>query len=156
MNKIIIIFGLIILLVVGVIYFQVKGNQTMKTTGSVKIGDHTFATETVKDAEAQQIGLTKYNSIKEEQAMLFIFEQPGNYGFWMKNMKFSIDLLYINNDTIVSIVEKAEPVAKDADNPTIYQPEAPADKVLEINAGLVEKYAIKKGDKVEITETQQK
>ncbi|HSA84428.1 MAG TPA: DUF192 domain-containing protein, partial [Patescibacteria group bacterium] len=61
-----------------------------------------------------------------------------------------IDILFINNDTIVSFVENVQPVAADAENPTIYQPESPADKVLEINAGLIKQYEIKKGDKVTI------
>ena len=65
----------------------------------------------------------------------------------MKNMKFAIDIIYINNDTVVSFIQKAPPAGT---TPSIYKPDSPADKVLEINAGLVKKYNIKTGDKVKI------
>ena len=150
MNKIIIIFGLMLILIAGVAFYQFNNAQQpqIKTTGKVTFGSHIFDVEVVKDSTNQQIGLTKYNSLKENQGMLFIFEQPGTYGFWMKNMKFPIDIIFIRNDTVVSIAQEVPPVEKDAANPKIYQPIAPADRVLEISSGLVKKYNIKDGDKV--------
>jgi uncharacterized protein len=150
MNKIIIIFGLALILIAGVAFYQFNKTQQpqIKTNGKVTIGSQTFEVEVVRDTKAQQIGLTKYNSIKDTQGMLFIFEQPGIYGFWMKNMKFSIDIIFINNDTIVSIAQDAKPVKNDVPDPTVYHPEAPVDRVLEIHSGLSKKYNIKTGDKV--------
>ena len=150
MNKIIIIIGLLLVVIAAVVYYQFSMNKQMQTDNEITINDHAFFVETVSDPQAQQIGLTKYNSIKEDQGMLFIFEQPGDYGFWMKNMQFPIDILFINNDTIVTIVSNAEPAAADAENPTIYHADAPIDKVLEITAGLAEKYELKRGDKIQL------
>lgn len=151
MNKIIIIFGLMLILIAGVAFYQFSKNQgpQMQPNGKVTIEGRTFNVEVVRESKDQQIGLTKYNTIKEDQGMLFLFEQPDTYGFWMKNMKFPIDIIFIRDDTVVSTSPEAQPIAQDAENPTIYQPEVPADKVLEIQSGLAEKYNIKTGDRVE-------
>lgn len=149
MNKVIIIIGLLLLIGVGVFYYQFS-NKQVQSNGTVTIKEHIVSVETVTDQKAKEIGLTKYASIKEDQGMLFLFDQPGMYTFWMKNMKFPIDILFINNDTIVSFVENAQPVDATVENPAVYAPEAAVDKVLEIKAGLVKQYEIKKGDKVTI------
>ena len=148
MNKIIIVFGLFLILIAGIAYYQFSKNKGMQTTGTATIGEHKFAIEVVRDAKAQQIGLIKYNGIKDDQGMLFLFTQPGRYGFWMRNMKFPIDIIFINGEKVVSLVENVKPVNQNEPNPPIYSPSAPADKVLEINAGLVKKYSIKQGDTV--------
>lgn len=152
MNKIIVIFGLILIFIASVAIYQFSKNQLsqLKPNGKVTFGKQTFNVETVKDSKAQQVGLTKYNSIKTDQGMLFVFDKPDTYSFWMKNMKFPIDIIFIKDNSVVSFVENAKPVGADAANPPIYTPTDPADKVVEIQAGLVKKYAIKKGDTVKI------
>lgn len=151
MNKIIVIFGLILIIIAGVAFYQFSKNQgqQMQTNGKATINEQTFDVEVVRDAKDQQIGLTKYNAINENQGMLFIFERPDTYGFWMRNMKFPLDIIFIRDDTVVAISKEVQPVEQEAENPPVYQPEVPADKVLEIQSGLAEKYNIKTGDKVE-------
>jgi len=118
----------------------------MKTTNQVTINKNIFDVEVVKSDKDKQTGLTKYSAIAANQGMFFVFDTPGFYSFWMKNMKFPIDLIFIHNDKVVFLVENAAP-AKD-DTPITYTPDSSSDKVLEINAGLIKKYNIKKGDKV--------
>jgi len=151
LNKIIIIFVLLLFLFGGFIFYQF-GNKTtskMKTSGKVTIGNQVFETEVVRSDKDKQIGLTKYSFIAPNQSMLFIFDQPGFYAFWMKGMKFPLDMIFIQGETIVSFAENVAPPANNTE-PKTYAPESSADKVLEINAGLVKKYNIKKGDKVKI------
>jgi len=154
MNKIIVVFGILLALIAGIAFYQYnvskKSQPQMKTTGKATIGSHTFNIEVVKDSKAQQIGLTKYSGLQENQGMLFIFPNPGMYGFWMRGMKFPIDMIFINNNKVVSTNENLQPIKTDAKNISIYEPAAPADNVLEIKAGLVKKYNIKKGDTVKI------
>ena len=64
-------------------------------------------------------------------------------------MKFPFDIIFINATNIVSLVENAQPLTPNMNSP-LYTPQQPADKVLEINAGLVKKYGIKNGDAVTI------
>ena len=149
MNKIVIIFILFLLLVGGVVFYQLNQSQMKKTNGKVTINKQIFNIEVVKSDNDKQIGLTKYSAIMDNQGMLFVFDNPDINGFWMKNMKFPIDIIFIKDDTIISFVEKA-PIADPKKDPTIYNPDAPVNYVLEINDGLIKKYNIKKGDKVKI------
>ncbi|MBI5122742.1 DUF192 domain-containing protein [Candidatus Roizmanbacteria bacterium] len=150
MNKLLFLFIILFILFGAFIFYQF-GNKTsskMKTTSQITINKNVFDVEIVKSDKDKQIGLTKYPSIATNQGMLFIFDQPGFYSFWMKNMKFPIDLIFIHNDTVDFIVENAAP-SKD-DNPPSYTPDSSSDKVLEINSGLIKKYNIKKGDKTNL------
>lgn len=151
MNKLIIILGILLIIFGGYFYYKfgVKPASQMKTNGSqVIIGPHTFDVEVVTSETDQEIGLTKYNSIANNQGMLFLFPQPGFYSFWMKGMKFPLDMVFIHDDIIVSFVENATPASVNDANPQIYRPESSANKVLEMNSGLIKNDAIKKGDRV--------
>ena len=92
-------------------------------------------------------GLSGRNNLPEDQGMLFIFEKKGTYGFWMRDMKFPIDIIFIDDDMVVYIVENASPGAQ-TPNLTIYIPDVPVNRVLELNAGQVKKLGIKKGIKI--------
>src|SRR5258706_16124297 len=114
MNKVIVIVGVLIVIFGGFLFYQYgsKISSKMKTNGStVKTGIHTFDVEVVKNDNDRQIGLTKYASISDTQGMLFLFDKPGFYTFWMKNMKFPIDMIFIHDDVVVSYVENATPPA---------------------------------------------
>lgn len=158
LNKLFIIFGVILVIFVGVIFFQFRGktntktdnNITATTNATAKIGNRTFKVEVVDTPQKQQQGLSGRNSLDQDSGMLFIFDKADYHNFWMKNMKFPIDIIFIKGDKIVSIEKSAKPPASTEETLPIYRSEGQVDKVLEINAGLSEKYNIKVGDKVEI------
>jgi len=136
-NKVIIIFGLILIIFAGIVLsqFNSKVTQGPQTKNSVTINSHSFTVEVVKTTKDQEIGLTKYATLQPEQGMLFLFDKPNRYGFWMRGMQFPIDIIFIRNDVVVSFAENAQPLG-DKEKPVIYYPESPSDKVLEISAGL--------------------
>src|SRR6185369_1837932 len=153
MSKVIIIVGVLLVIFGGYLFYQYGSKMTtkMKTNGSqATIGTHTFDVEVVKTNNNTQIALTKYTAIADNQGMLFLFDQPGFYTFWMKNMKFPIDMIFIHDDVVVSFVENATPPTSKDTQPLIYQPESSANKVLEVNKGTIKRDNIKKGDKVKI------
>jgi uncharacterized membrane protein (UPF0127 family) len=78
--------------------------------------------------------------------MLFIFPQKGNYDFWMKGMQFDLDIIWIEDGKIAAL-EKNIPHAS---GKTI-KAEKSADQVLEINAGLADKYNLAEGDQVKFS-----
>jgi len=112
-----------------------------------KINSHTFKLYVAKSDKDKQIGLSKYKKIDSTQGMVFPFSKAGYYSFWMKEMKFSIDIIYIKDGKIVTIYKNV-PMPKNNSDLPVYNSTAPADTVLEVNAGLSQKYNFKKGDKV--------
>lgn len=93
-----------------------------------------------------QTGLMYRQSMEEHQGMLFVYpdERPRPY-FYMKNTYISLDLIYINLDkTVVDIKENTKPM----DESSIPSVE-PAQYVLEVNAGMSQKWNVKIGDKVD-------
>jgi len=112
----------------------------------IQIKNYVFSLYLATTPKDQEIGLAKFNSINSGQGMLFIFPKSRYYTFWMKNMKFPIDIIFISKDQIVDIFQNV-PVATQVLLPT-YTTDSKADKVLEINAGLSKKYGFQKNDKV--------
>lgn len=152
MRKIVIIgAGIVLLIVIALIFSQVfssRLSETFKETPSATINKQTFTLELAKSGKDQEIGLSKYNNLDQNKGMLFIFQKPGFYPFWMKKMKFPIDIIYVNKDKIVEIFSDVKPPKSQDQNPPVYQSSQPADKVLEINSGLSKKFNFKKGDTV--------
>jgi uncharacterized membrane protein (UPF0127 family) len=101
--------------------------------------------DVVSKPEDMQRGLQGREGLKETQGMLFIFKDDDIHRFWMKDMKFSIDIIWMNNQLqIVTIVPScpactAEPCA-------IYSPSAKSRFVLEVPAGFSAKHQLKQGD----------
>lgn len=80
--------------------------------------------------------------LAENAGMLFVFDQPGRYAFWMRGMKFPLDFIWIKGDTVVGITEAVPVTQMDI------KPRQAIDKVLEVNNGFVVQHQIKIGDKV--------
>ncbi len=101
----------------------------------------------VADTDAKRIhGLSGREGLKDNEGMLFVFENEGLYSFWMKEMKFDLDFVWIRNNKIVDIIQNVSHNNQEV----IYRPKTPVTEVLEINAGFVEKNGIKIGDAVNI------
>ena len=143
MKNIAIILGILslVLVLIKVDYFL--------SSPSANINGHTFSLYLAKTANDQEVGLAKFNKIENNKGMLFIFPKADYYSFWMKNMKFPIDIIFINNTRIVDIFQNV-PIQKNNNNLPTYTTGEKADKVLEINAGLSNAYKIKIGDAVNL------
>ncbi len=81
------------------------------------------------------------------QTMLFLFDESSLHVFWMKDMRFAIDILWLNNGTIVGITEGMQP----EDPPrTFYSAPVPVRTVLEVPAGTVKKFGLQIGNVLDI------
>lgn len=116
----------------------------------VSVNDQTFDVEVAESESEKQIGLSDTDVLGANEGMLFVFDKPDYYSFWMNKMKFPIDIIYINGNKVISVISNAPPPTGANDNLQTYRPSAESDKVLEINAGLAEKYSIKEGSTVNI------
>jgi hypothetical protein len=113
--------------------------------GEIKIGENIFQTEVANSAAKKRQGLSSRESLCENCAMLFLFNEKGLHSFWMKEMNFDLDILWIDKNEIVYM---AKNVSRKNER-KIIKPDREADKVLEINAGLADKLGIEIGDNVE-------
>ena len=115
----------------------------LKTT-DVKCGDdNNFMAWVVNNDQDRENGLSIFDQIKDDQAMLFVFDTPNAYSFWMKDMKFPIDIVWLDQNK--QIVDVKESIATST-YPGMFTPSAQGLYVLEFNAGTVEKTKIKIGD----------
>ena len=97
--------------------------------------------------ELRENGLSGYKEINSSKGMLFVFSDPGFYGFWMKNMRFPIDIIWFDaNRRIVDVWENATPESY----PKVHTPVVPAQYVLEVGTGYFANHALKHGDILEI------
>jgi hypothetical protein len=127
----------------------VKGREALSPKSTVQIGDVIFNVDVASSPFSRTIGLAGRSSLAEDKGMLFLFERRLVTPFWMKGMRFPLDIIWIDGDEIVDINENV-PIEEDIIEAELkqYLSSELMDKVLEVNAGLVEKFGIKIGDKV--------
>src|SRR3989344_5704365 len=82
-----------------------------KQSSQVLVNDQTFKVTVARSEKEKQIGLSKTEQMDENQGMLFMFDTSNYHSFWMKDMKFPIDIIYINGDKVVTVIENAKPPA---------------------------------------------
>lgn len=141
------IYGFVLCVFIVALVFILMTHSAPKTP-TAGINGRIFSLYLAKTPKEQEIGLSKFNQIAKDKGMLFIFPRKDYLTFWMKGMKFPIDIIFIQENKIVDIFQDV-PVATGSALPT-YTTKKQADKVLEINAGLVKEYGIKIGDHVNI------
>ncbi|HEY4694351.1 MAG TPA: DUF192 domain-containing protein [Candidatus Nanoarchaeia archaeon] len=125
-----------------------KPNQDLgiKPEAKVKIGSQSILVEIVESQEEVEKGLSNRDFLASNAGMLFNFPERAVKSFWMKDMKFPLDIIWIDEGKIVGIEENAPTPSETI--PAFTSPQ-PVNKVLEVTAGFVEKNKVKIGDKVE-------
>ena len=96
-------------------------------------------------------GLDIKNNLTENQGMLFVFEQPYRYGFWMNGMKFPIDIIWLDgNGTVMHIEHSLKPCPPSNSNLMcpVYFPEKDSLYVLETVSGFSMKHNVRLGTHV--------
>lgn len=100
----------------------------------------------VSDTESlRESGLGGFSGLPQGKAMLFVFQEEGSWGFWMKDMLFPIDMVWVSRDMrIVSFEKNVAPETY----PATFFPKALSLYVIELPAGTVEAIGAKEGDPV--------
>ena len=105
--------------------------------------------EIADDEYQTQTGLMYRKSMEDSQGMLFIFDDETMRSFYMKNTEFPLDIIFINSaNEVVSIQKNAKPL-----DPTPLASEGITKYVLEVNAGLSDRWNLQKGDKLKWNNT---
>jgi uncharacterized protein len=145
--KILIIILLLILF--GVIFFtQINFGQKLKTS-QVVINNKVINVELAQTPSRQEKGLGGRDFLVADSGMLFIFSDLAIRIFWMKDMEFPLDIIWIKDNTIIGITANV-PVPISQENLPIYASPAEVNYVLEVNAGFCEKNNFKIGDKANL------
>ena len=106
----------------------------------------------------KQLGLSGRSNLPEDKGMLFVYDKPNFYSFWMKDMLFPIDIIWIapTRDTSSSgggetlrIVDLEQYIQPDT-FPHVFYPKRNALYVLEVSAGFTEIHGIEVGDQVRL------
>jgi uncharacterized membrane protein (UPF0127 family) len=126
------LLGAIFLLGCIYLFLQEPAPAKYQQNPILKVGNTNLILE-IADTEAERTqGLSGRDSLVVNHGMLFVFDEPGNYGFWMKDMRFPIDIIFLDvNLRVINVYEGVKPDSF----PTPFYPVAPAKYVLEINSG---------------------
>ena len=117
--------------------------MTVKTTP--------VSAELAETRQEQEQGLGGRTSLPEGRGLLYLLAKPDFYTFWMKNMKFPIDIIWVDKDQkIIDITHNLTPDTY----PRIFQPVKPAQIILEVPAGFAKKNGIQIGDPVTVPKIQ--
>jgi uncharacterized membrane protein (UPF0127 family) len=99
----------------------------------------------------QELGLSQRASLPTDEGMLFIFDTPSKYAFWMKDMSFPIDMIWLDADFhIVYIAPDVSPLTY----PHTFSPSAPSLYVLETNAGYASNNRLTVGETLDFVKAQ--
>src|SRR3989338_5410577 len=105
-------------------------NPITPYTAPLLVGNNKIFVQVVKTPEELTKGLSGREKLTDDQGMLFIFDRPGNYGFWMKEIKFDLDLIWIKENKIIGITPNVpHPQSADEKLP-LYRPPSLIDTVL--------------------------
>ena len=116
-----------------------------QTSDDLTVRGKTFNTKKLTDEISRQKGLSGRGCIPEDSAMEFVFDKPAKYCFWMKEMNFSIDIVWLDEKGVVNyILRNVSPESY----PTSFCPEDDGRYVLEFKAGTAARLELTDGDKV--------
>lgn len=90
-------------------------------------------------------GYSRRLPISQGQGMLFLFPEVAPRSFWMKDMRFALDIVFLRDNRVVDVFERVPPPARGQDPVTVRVPEPGADAVLELRAGEAKRRGIGPG-----------
>lgn len=142
---------------VGIILFFIQNFETpieKHTTSdafydksALLIANSVVNLEIADTLEKRIQGLSGRDRLNNNHGLLFVFEKPDFYGIWMKEMKFAIDIIWLDEN--LSVVDFKKSITPET-FPEVFYPVSPALYVLELNAGFLDENPVKIGDLAEL------
>lgn len=124
--------------------------QSPDCSATVTIREQQLCVEIADTDAKRQQGLSGRDPLPVNAGMLFLFPKPAQHSFWMKDMKFALDFLWIRESRIVDITRNVPPPKPGTPLNQLehYAPSEDVDAVLEVNAGTIASLGIATGDAV--------
>lgn len=111
----------------------------------IKINDKIVELQIADEPLERNIGLMSQEKLPYDKGMLFIYEEPGNYSFWMYKMEFALDIIWFDEKgNVVHIEQDVPPCKTEPEYCKLYDPQQDALYVFEAAAGFVEMFGIDK------------
>jgi uncharacterized membrane protein (UPF0127 family) len=151
MKKIFFVYGALVIIVIALIVWRVSAfsfDLPFFSQKTAVINGSEIKLMVADDEKSRMKGLSDRRSLNENTGMLFVFEEKGSYGFWMKNMNFPLDIIYLDGNKVIDIKKNVQPADKNNATPEVYTPKAPVDKVLEVVAGVSDSLKITEGSEI--------
>ena len=125
-----IVIGIVFLILIAASAFIFTSK--FQTTTRIILGDAVISAKVANGDVERSKGLSGVEKLKNDEGMLFVYREDGLHGIWMKDMKISIDIIWLNKDKkVVYIVKNAQPESY----PKTFKPKKFARYVLEVPAG---------------------
>lgn len=109
------------------------------STGPVAVAD---------SPEERSRGLMGITSMPADEGMVFVYEEPSDLGFWMKDTRIPLAVAFWGEDQVVAQIIEMTPC--EADPCPVYQPDQPYIAALEMNTGWFAARGIGVGDRAEL------
>lgn len=140
----------IIVIVFLIFTLSINQRSSVLNIKGVRIAGQDVKVELAHSETERERGLSGRQTLSGNEGMLFVFDQPGKYSFWMKDMNFPIDIIWMDEDLKIVYIKKD---AKPELYPEQYQSDDNAKYVLEVVSGFSEKNNLKIGDSALFTHT---
>jgi len=125
------------------------GTERSAPRAVVEVGGASVTAEVADDDASRARGLSGRDRLDPDAGMLFVL--PGDSpSFWMKGMRFPIDIVWIRGARVVDVTADVPPPAGTNEALATYSPERPANRALEVNAGWADRHGVERGDRVRV------
>lgn len=122
--------------------------QTLPISATTTIGGQAIQLEVARTRSEQAMGLMHRPSLPDDRGMLFAFNPPMVVGFWMKNVKINLDMVFLYRGQVQHIAANVPPCQ--ADPCPLYGPRVPIDQVIELRGGRAIELGVKVGDRITV------
>ena len=123
---------------------EAKDPETAPKFKKILVGKTPLRVEVVETLEKQERGLMFRQSLPENEGMLFVYREPQELAFWMRNTFIPLDIVFVGADGIILNIHQARPL----DESVLYRSAGAAKYVIETNQGWFSRHGIRPGDRV--------
>ncbi|MEW6748916.1 MAG: DUF192 domain-containing protein [Candidatus Micrarchaeota archaeon] len=134
-----------VLIILILLFMTAKGEKRRITLVNSENERFEISVEVANNSITRAKGLMGRSSLGEYEGMLFEFDRPGIYPFWMLNTTIPLDAIYIAGDGSVVDILEMEPCGLNITKCRLYTPKAEAMYVLEVNRGFSGKHSVMAG-----------
>jgi len=144
-----VVIGLTVWFVSPSCFSSPDNGSTNNDPVNVNIGTASITAEIADTPGKSELGLGQRDKLDENAGMVFIIKPARQTTFWMKGMRFPLDIIWVSENRITGIERNVQPPQPPGDYPrTVVTSPSSASYVIEVNAGWTEKNSVKVGDTV--------